>query len=182
MIDAVRRMSGALSVLTLVAVGASCSKGPVEPGDGTTLVSVVPEGGEVGVDTAPPVSVTFDAPLMKGMEAGVALHRGGVEGAEVEGTWSFSQDRTTLVFTPKRPLEVGEGYTVHVGGAMRDREGRPVDYGSHGPHMGGEWVGAGECSLHGDRDHHEGRHTHMGPGPHHGEGRDGMGFSFRTSP
>lgn len=125
MIDSVGRIARVIFVVALVVVGGSCSEGPAEPPDGAALISVLPEGGEAGVDTVGPVSVSFDAPLLEGMEAGVALHRGDVAGPTVEGVWSFSHERTTLVFTPEGPLEADERYTVHVRAGMRDREAAP---------------------------------------------------------
>ena len=174
-----------LAAAPLLLGTAACSEDGTTPNvDGETLfLSVVPEGGATDVDPDEPIEVRFDHPMMAGMEDYVLLHLGDVTGPAVAGAWNLSGDRSALTFTPDSRLQPGTRYTIHLGGGMTDADGHPVDWGTHAPHMGGQWatetmmgsgmgpgmgmggaVGAG----------------HMGSGWTHANGSYGMTFTFTT--
>jgi hypothetical protein len=89
----------------------------------TALVAVEPTGGATDVDPTEPVVVTFDHAIKPAMTEYAALHEGDVNGPEVAGSWSLSEDSTQLVFTPDEPLKAATKYTIHLGGGMMDAEG-----------------------------------------------------------
>lgn len=166
-------------LLAAAACGAS-GTGPVDADAGATaLSSVLPRGGATDVELDAPVEVRFDHPMMPGMEAYALLHREGLTGPIVDGEWRFSEDRTALTFHPTHPLEPQTGYTIHLGGGMMDADGRPVEWETHGPGMGGSWAtegmmgpGMGMGGAVGAR--------HMGAGWSHANGSYGMAFGFTT--
>lgn len=143
----------------------------------SALMAVEPQGGATDVDPTEPVVVTFDHALDPAMTEYAALHEGDVNGPEVAGTWTLSEDSTQMVFTQDEPLKPATQYTVHLGGNMMDAEGHHVDLGSNGTHMGGEWATG---SMMGDG-MMGGEHEHMGGGWEHPDnGSYGMTFSFTT--
>ena len=144
----------------------------------TALVSVAPVGGATGVDPTEPVVVTFDHAIDPAMTEYASLHEGDVNGPEVAGTWSLSEDSTELTFTQDEPLKAGTEYTIHLGGGMMDAEGGHVDMGTNGTHMGGEWA-TGSMMGGGMNG---GQHGHMGGSWDHPEnGSYGMLFTFTTA-
>ena len=52
-------------------------------------------------------------------------------------------DRILLTCTLVLPLAPQATYTIHLGGGMRNAEGVAVDYTTHGPGLGGQWVMGG---------------------------------------
>lgn len=155
-----------------------CSDGGTAPSeDGAALLEVSPEGGATGVDPEQTVRIRFSHSMMGGMEEYALLHRGDVTGPAVDGSWELAEDRTVLVFTPDRPLRRDTGYTIHLGGGMRDADGHAVDFHSHGGHMGGGWATSGMMGggMHGDG-------HHGGDGWRHANGGHGMVFPFTTAP
>lgn len=65
---------------------------------------------------------------------------------------------------------------VHVGGGMMSQAGLPIDFDSHGPPVGGQWILGGMMGpAHGG--HPWGM---MGPGWRHANGSYGMQFAFTT--
>lgn len=122
--------------------GWACSSdGPSPTGSpgAATLASVTPRGGSMGVDPGATITMEFTSPMMDGMEALIDLHEGDLDGPPVPGTWSWSADRMRLTFTPGGPLDPGTTYFLHMAGGMMDADGHRLDYGTHGPGMGGEW-------------------------------------------
>lgn len=178
------RWSPLVVVPLLVALAACADDGTTPDVSGETLLlSVLPEGGAVDVDPNDPIEVHFDHPMMSGMEDYALLHLGDVTGPAVEGTWSLSSDRTVLAFTPDAALQPATRYTIHLGGGMIDGEGHPVDWQTHGTHMGGEWatgtmMGSGMgpgMGMGGAVGGH-----HMDSGWVHANGSYGMVFTFTT--
>ncbi len=142
------------------------------------LVSVDPQGGAVEVDPTEPVTVTFNHAIDSTMVDYAALHEGDINGPEVAGTWSLSEDATQLVFTPDEALKPATQYTIHIGGNMMDEDGSHVDLETHGTHMGGEW--ADGSMMHGGM--MGGDHPHMGEDWQHPDnGSYGMVFTFTTA-
>lgn len=164
----------------LLAGACSGSDTPSDPTSGTTvLLSVVPRGGSTDVDRSAPVVIDFDHAVMAGMEAFALLHEGDVTGPEVAGTWTVSDDRLSLAFTPAAALAPSTRYTIHLGGGMTDANGNHVNFGLHGEHMGGSWAThamMGGGMMGGAMGDH-----HMGEGwQHPTNGSYGMVFSFTT--
>ena len=169
---------GTLALMGAVALGiAACGDGSTAPQAEALLLSVSPEGGAAAVAVDAPVVVTFDHAMHEHTADHAAVHEGGVGGPVVAGSWMMEEGGTVLRFTPGQPWKPGTGYTVHLGGGMRDAEGHMVDFESHGMGMGGVWadapmMGGGMMG---------GQHPHMGEGWQHRNGSYGMVFSFTTA-
>ena len=184
----------ALSVLALTVFVAACDGSPTASRIPSSLVSVSPIGGSIGVDPADLIEVGFSEPMMAGTERYVELHEGSFGGPTVGGTWRWASptvvqvksrfgrtqtiERTTLVFTPEQPLARGVHYTVHLGGKLQDARGRAIEYTTHGVrHLGGEsattrvMMDAGMAPGDG----------HMVPAWQHDNGSYGIGFPFTTA-
>lgn len=179
------RPTALLALAVLVAAACADDGTPTAPlPDAPVLLSVVPQGGATGVDPTTDVVLSFDHPLMPGMEAYVDLHEGSVTGPEVPGAWSMHEDGMGLRFVPDAPLKPLTDYTVHLGGGMMGAQGQHADYQSHGPGMGGSWategmmqggMGGGMGGSMG------GPASHMGEGWQHPDnGSYGMIFTFTT--
>jgi hypothetical protein len=149
---------------------AACSGSPFDPALATRIVAVEPSGGAVGVNPSAPIVITFSHAMREGMEEYAALHEGDVTGPVVAGTWTWSQDRTQLTFTPAAPLEAQTKYTLHMGGGMRDAIGRPINYEYCLSH-GGQW--ATQQMM--------GGQNMTGRGWRHQNGTYGMVFTFTTA-
>ena len=135
------------------------------------------------MDPNGPIEVRFDHPMISGTEGYALLHLGDVTGPAVAGTWGLSPGRTALTFTPDSPLQRGTRYTNHLGGGMIDEGGRPIDWETHAPHMGGQW--ATETMLGSGMGPGMGMGGavgagHMGTGWTHANGSYGMTFTFTT--
>ena len=138
------------------------------------LVSVSPMGGDTGVDPGASMVVMFDHPMHMEMETYAALHEGDMMGDEVPGSWTWSDDGTTMTFTPDEPMMPDTEYMIHVGGGMMGTHGESVNFETHGPDMGGEWA-TGDMMDPGGM---MGGHEHMGEGWQHENGTYGMVFGF----
>lgn len=172
-----RRLAGVIALVAgATALGACGGEGPSAPSDLTALAAVTPAGGTIDVSTAGPVTITFSHAMMAGMELYAALHEGDVAGPVVAGTWAWSADHEVLTFTPSSPLEAKTRYTIHIGGGMRDANGRTVDM-DPGRHMGGAWATRG---MMGGGGMMGGAGSMMGPGWQHANGTYGMVFGFTT--
>lgn len=175
--------------LQVVACGEDApeASGPTAGDEVAALLGVTPPGGATDVDPGQPVRVEFAHPVPTHMAEYAALHEGDVNGPEVPGAWSLSEDGTSLVFTPDQDLAPGTFYTIHLGGAMSDVHGHMVDLEEHGFAMGGEWareemfdhMGSGMGPGMGMGSGFD--HPHMTEGWQHGNGAYGMTFSFTTS-
>lgn len=174
-----------LFLVPLAAAG--CSDNPAAVGETAVLLSVIPSGGDTGVDPNTTLTLQFSYAMQMDMETFVALHEGaGVAGPLVDGTWEWSADRMHLTFTPSMPLDAQTSYTVHLGGGMMDADGHVVDLELHGHDMGGDTV---TQQMMDDRIMQGGGmmggptgDDMMGPGWQHPEdGTFGMIFSFTTA-
>jgi hypothetical protein len=144
---------------------------------GAALLSLVPQGGMVGVSTTTPLSFRFGGPMAPGMEQYFDLHMGGIDGPVVPMSCGWSADRTTLTCTPGAPLLPRTTYAVHIGGGMMDASGRPASFDAYGPMMGGQWIVGGMMTD----NHGGGSWSMMGPGWRHTNGSYGMVFTFTTA-
>jgi hypothetical protein len=143
---------------------------------GAELLSIVPVGGAVDVDPNEPVTIQFTHPMGWGMEQYVALHEGDISRPAVAGTWTWSEDRTSLTFTPDEPLKAQTQYTVHIGGGLMDGAGNLLDC-RRGEQFGGQWVTSGMMGGMGSM---SGSMTGYG-WRHPGNENYGMVFSFTTA-
>lgn len=176
----------ALAVIATVAATACSSPGDAlgpESDAATILTAVQPEGGTTGVDPNAEVVLEFSHPVNPAMSDYADVHEGDLEGPEVAGMWSWSQDHTVLTFRPEEPFAPATTYVAHVGGGMTDADSDHVGLSEHGSHMGGEWatgsmMGSGHAGgmMGGDGS------GHMGEGwEHPSNGSYGMVFRFTTA-
>lgn len=187
------RITLTLGTLALVLAAGACADdgGPIAPGrdPAPLLLSVDPEGGATDIPVDQPITIEFDHPMASGMEAFADVHEGDLAGPPVDGTWSWSADRTRLTFTPSVPFQPSTVYVIHLGGGMMDADGTPVDFEDHGEHMGGEWATSDMMSQgwSGGPGMGNGMHdgepyqSHVGEGWRHANGSYGMVFAFRTA-
>jgi hypothetical protein len=166
-----RSMAGSAMAAAILATAAACSHDTTGPSSlpSTALVGIAPQGGAVNVSTTTNVTLSFDHPMMVGMETYVSLHEGAATGPVVPMHAAWSADRTQCVLTPDAPLSHRTAYTVHVGGGMRDADGRGIDMGRMRG-MGGQMATGGMMG---------GLPGEMGPG-WSGNGGYGMVFTFTT--
>ena len=119
--------------------------GTTEPGstaDSPVVLSLTPANAATDVNPSGPVTISFDRPMMAGMEALVLVHEGSVTGLIVTGTASWSADRTVLTFAPTAPLKARTAYVVHLSPAMRGTNGQRLDLAACA-RLGGRSVTAG---------------------------------------
>jgi hypothetical protein len=157
--------------------------GPGAPTE-TVLLNVVPQGGSVDVAPGSTVTIRFNHSMNPAMSEYTAVHEGDLTGPEAVGTWRWSENHTTLTLMPGQPFRPATTHTIHLGGGMMDTNGDHVDFGQHGPGMGGQWA-TGDMMGGGPMG---GGPMGGGPGPHAGEGWEhptngsfGMAFTFTTA-
>jgi hypothetical protein len=146
-------------------------------GYSAAFVSVTPPGGSAGVPTSPSFTMRFGAPMAAAMEQYVDLHLHDISGPVVPIDCVFSPDRLTLTCAPTGPLDARTTYVLHLGGGMMTAAGQLIDYGLHGPGMGGQWLTGGMMGP------NHGGHSWgmMGPGWRGANGGYGMEFPFTTA-
>jgi hypothetical protein len=149
-----------------------------QQGYSAALVSVVPPGASTSVPTAMPFTLRFGAPMAAAMEQYVDLHLRDISGPLVSMDCAFTPDRLTLTCTPSAALEPRTTYVLHVGGGMMTAVGQPIDYGLHGPGMGGHWLTGGMMMGPNHGGYGWGM---MGPGWRSSSGSYGMEFTFTTA-
>jgi hypothetical protein len=152
----------------------------------TLLLSIVPQGGSMGVDQNGLIVIDFSHSMMEGMEQYADVHEDHVEGTLVPGSWSWNEGRTKMTFTPDAPLKPLTQHVVHVGGGMQDQTGHHINLEQHGlgtenGGMGGQWM---------TQDMHQGGNHGYGTGMggmgmgtgwnHPTNGGYGMTFTFTT--
>lgn len=137
----------------------------------TQLLSISPLGGAENVPANPDIMLTFNRPIMAGMEQYLVLHQGGLSGTDVSIACSWSDGQRTMFCRPDLPLAPGTRHTVHVGGGMMDAAGRHVGMGRYGGGMGGQWASG---SMMG------GQSSCRGTDWMHENGSYGMAFEFTT--
>lgn len=144
---------------------------------GAAFMSMLPAGGATGVAASSPITIRFSGAMGAGMEQYVDLHMGDLSGPEVAMSCAFSTDRTLLTCTPGSPLASRTTYAVHLGGGMMSAGGAQLDYTTHGPGMGGQWIMGGMMTgSHGGMGW-----GMMGDGWRNANGSYGMVFSFTTA-
>jgi len=169
------------SLITLIAVAAlgACAGDIAGVPETPELLSVVPAGGTTDVDPNEPITIQFSHPMGIGMEQYVVLHEGDINGQIVPGTWIWSDDRTTVTFTPDEPLKSQTQYTVHVGGGLSDGAGQLLNC-QRGEQFGGQWVSGGMMGGMGGMGSMSG--SMMGQGWRHPDNDTyGMIFTFTTA-
>lgn len=157
----------------------ACSDSSSEPATGGTveaeLLSVTPTGGSTDVSRTSTVRVEFDRPMADGTDAYCRLHVGGIDGPDVAGAWTWSDDHRSATFTPAEPMAQATEHTFHLGGGIMDADGHHVNYAMYGFAMGGMHVDGGMMGggMMGGSSHGGG----LWQGP---DGGYGMVFRFRT--
>lgn len=150
--------------------------GPVSGRGGSVMTSIVPGGNAVGVSPSGTLTMRFSQPMLAEMERYVDLHEGDLGGPVVPIDCGWDASRTTLTCVPSSSLKPGTRYALHLGGAMMDAGGYPVDFDQYGPGMGGQWAFAGPMGqLHG------GMPWSMMGSWRGGNGAYGMVFFFTTA-
>jgi hypothetical protein len=178
-----KRTSALLGIPVLLATFVACSSDDIAgPGDNpsaeTVLVDVVPQGGSVDVDPGATVTVTFNHSMNHAMSEYADVHEGDLTGPEVDRAWAWSDNNTRLTFAPSQPFKPATTYAIHLGGGMVDADGDHVNFGQHGPGMGGQratanMMGGGPMG---------GGPAHMGEGwEYPTNGSFGMVFTFTTA-
>ncbi len=167
-------MTGILTSRALVAVGgllaAGCS-GMLTGSSSAQLIAVSPAGGAAAVAQTADLVLTFNRPMMPGMERYVALHQGGIGGPSVPLACAWSPDYRVLTCRPPAALAAGTRYALHVGGGMHDATGGYLGMQHCADTEGGRWATAGMMAGH---------PAMMGPGWRHPNGAYGMVFEFTT--
>lgn len=171
----------ARAALACTVACSGAATGPTSTSAVTALVAVTPAGGATSVAPNAAIVMTFSHAMASGMEMYFSLHEGDVTGPIVPGVMTWSSDRMMLTCTPMNPLKSGTGYTLHLGGGMRDANGNSIDMTAHGM-MGGQWasgsmmIGGGMLGGGGPMSGQE-----MGPGWMGSNGMYGMVFHFTTA-
>lgn len=163
---AVRRLLAGALLLS-----SACSSNAMDTGLATQFLSVSPRGGTTNVAASSDVVLTFDQPMMAGMEQYLALHQGTVTGPTLPMGCNWSNGQKTLTCRPSQPLASATRYVIHMGGGMMDANGLRVGMESSGMGMGGQWVSSGMMGGQGGM---------MGNGWMHTNGSYGMVFEFTT--
>lgn len=171
--------SFALATLAAIVTACGGSSTPTSiPAVTTSVVGVSPAGGATNVPTTSPITITFDHPMMAGMEAYVALHQDSLTGPTVSGTAAWSDDHMQLTFTPDSALLPNTTYVLHLGGGMKDADDAPISYsrcaGFGGQSVSGSMMGGGGMMG-------GGMGGEMGSGWKGSDGDYGMEFVFTTA-
>lgn len=176
-----RRMALAGVIGTYACSGANTA-GPspdagVDPSSAVVL-GVTPANNATDVNLAGPITLSFNHPMMTGMESLVMLHEGTVNGAQVAGSAMWSADRRTLTFTPTAPFKPKTTYVLHLSPNLKDANGQPINFAWCAQYLGGQapsngWTMGGMM----------GNGGMMGPGWQPGTGMWGYGmiFTFTTA-
>lgn len=152
--------------------------GPTAPttpsASSTAIIGVAPRGGATNVATTAGITLTFNHPMMAGMQFYMALHVDSLTGHLVSGTMTWSSDHTQLTFSPTVPLHAQTTYVLHVGGGMMDANASAISY-SQCQGLGGQWVTGSMMGggMMGGRDE-------MGSGWQGSNGDFGVEFVFTT--
>jgi hypothetical protein len=122
---------------------AACSSSTAPAGlsaTGVSVSSVTPAGGTTSVDPAAPVIITFDRPMMAGMELLALVHEGSVTGPQMVSAATWSADRMRLTLVPSQTLKSMTNYVLHLSPNLRGSDGMMVDFAAHAQAVGGEAV------------------------------------------
>jgi hypothetical protein len=116
-----------LLLLLLVPALAGCAR-KLAPSGGPPdtaaplLLSIAPDSGATGVDTAATIRLAFSEPMDRLSVQSSLLVGPGVRA----GTYKWEGGRT-VVFRPDRPLRPGRAYVVLLGAAVRDARGNALE-------------------------------------------------------
>jgi len=174
------RIPVALGLLTSLALGA-CVESPSDPSVfRPTVLRIVPANATIGVDPTKPVTITFNYPMMTGMEMLVVLHEGTVTGPQVAGTSAWSGDRTVLTFTPSTTLKGNTKYILHFSPSLQGANGQMIDLAActtiGGQYVSGGMMGSAGSGMMGG----QWGPGMMGTGWQASDGTFGMFFTFTT--
>ena len=162
--------AGFLLFAAITAVACSGGEETSAPSGSAVVLAVAPAANSSGVSPTSPIAITFNHPMMVGMELLVVLHHGTVTGPEVAGTWAWSVDRTTLTFRPNESLASRTTYVLHLSPNLKDAAGNTVDFAACAGAVRGQPVPGGMFGWRGS--------CGTGPGWKAGSGTWGYGMSF----
>ena len=170
----------------LVALGA-CSRSAASPAgpngavDVPAVLSLLPANATTGVNPATPVTITFNMPMMSGMEMLVVVHEGSVTGPQVAGNAAWSADRRTMTFTPAAMLKARTMYVVHLSPGLQGTNGKTIDM-MQSMKVGGQFVTGGMMgSASGGMMSGSWGPGMMGAGWKASDGTFGMQYTFTTA-
>lgn len=123
-----RTIAIALGGLSLLATACSDPTTSVAIDPAASVVSVTPANASAAVNPSSPVVITFSRRMMAGMEMRVVLHEGSVTGTAVAGNYSWSNDRSTLTFTPAVGLKAKTAYVLHLAPDLRIDSGQRLNH------------------------------------------------------
>lgn len=152
-------------------LAAGCGSNMMGTEAATQLLSVSPRGGTASVAVSADIVLTFNQPMMPGMEQYLALHQGTAAGPTISMSCNWSDGQKTLTCRPGQPLTAATRYTVHLGGGMMNANGQRVGMDRYGMGMGGQWATGGMMGS---------QTGMMGTGWMHANGSYGMVFEFTT--
>ena len=159
------------AAVTLAACsGSDRAAGPPALNGSPVVLAIAPAANSTGVNATSPIVITFNHPMMTGMELLVMLHKGTVTGPQVAVTASWSLDRTILTVTPNAPLEANMTYALHLSPNLKDLAGNPIDFAGCARNVGGQPVAGGMFGW--------GGYCGNGPGWKAGSGTWGYGMTF----
>ena len=152
-------------------LSSACSSTMMDTELATQLLSVSPRGGTTSVAASSDIVLTFNRPMMTGMEQYMALHQGVVTGPTIPMGCNWSDSQKTLTCRPGQPLASATRFVIHLGGGMMDANGLRMGMERNGFGMGGQWATATMMG---------GQTGMMGNGWMHDNGSYGMVFEFTT--
>jgi len=162
--------------------GMTSAVAPDAAKDAPTVLALSPANATLAADPAKPIVITFNRPMMAGMESLVVLHEGTVTGPAVAGVASWSADRAALTFTASAPLKAHATYTLHLSPSLKSAGGQSINLGAC-TQLGGQYATAammGISSGAGMMNSTWGPGM-MGDGWRAADGTYGMVFTFATA-
>ena len=158
-------------IVGTVVLASACSSNMMDADLATQLRSVSPRGGAAAIAVSADMVLTFDRPMMAGMEQYLVLHRGAVTGPTIPMGCNWSDSQKALTCRPSQPLASATRYVIHMGGGMLDGDGQGIGMEGSGMGMGGQWATSAMMA---------GQTGMMGSGWVHANGSYGMVFEFTT--
>ena len=133
----------ALSGPVAIAACSGSATAPSAEADRPVVLSIRPASNATSVDPSSPITITFNRPMMVGMELLIILHQGTVAGPQVPGSFSWSPDRTTLTFVSAEALKSKTTYVLHLSPNLKDATGRAIDFPGCAQRVGGQPLSGG---------------------------------------
>lgn len=120
-----RSPTAILFAISMLACGGESTTAPGPPDEiAPTVVSLQPTDGAEDVTIRTTISITFSEPVELTSVASPLRLLG--NGYEVDGTVSFGNTKSVIVFRPARPLDLGVPYATSLSGSLTDEAGNPL--------------------------------------------------------